>query len=121
MISILLLVNQSSISQGLHMCLSIEKDMVVLGNAYHIDNAFTLMKSLHPSVVLIDADTMNTDALALAQSFSKEYPGTKIIFLCLNADQPIWALACSAGVAGIIGKTWSTSMLINTIRQVAIA
>ena len=103
------------------MCLSTEKDMVVVGNAYHHENAFILMKSIQPSVVLVDIDTIHADAILLARAFLRDYPGIKLIFLSLHVDQPTCALALSSGVAAIIGKTWSTAALIDTIRQVSVA
>ena len=119
MISILLVDDQAIVREGLGAMLSLEPDMLVVGEAGNGLQAVRLVRELSPDIVLMDVRMPGMDGLTALERLKAVAPRSSVIMLTLY-DEPNYLLrAVSAGAVGYILKDASRDDLVRAVRVAA--
>jgi DNA-binding NarL/FixJ family response regulator len=119
MISVLLVDDQTIVRQGLRSLLSLESDIVVVGEAADGRQAVELVQSLSPDIVLMDVRMPHMDGLQALRRIKAVAPKVSVIMVTLYDDPNYLLEAVSAGAAGYILKDATRQELIRAVRLIA--
>jgi DNA-binding NarL/FixJ family response regulator len=113
-ISLLLLEYPPLIRRALVARLLLESDLRVLAEADHASEAVRYAQSLHPDVVLLDAQMPNLDVSETVRQLRARSPSSRIVLLSLDSG----TLARDFGSAAplIVGKHEGIEALLDAIR-----
>ena len=119
MISVLLVDDQTIVRQGLRSLLSLESDIVVVGEAADGRQAVELAQRLSPDIVLLDVRMPHMDGLQALRRIKAIAPQVSVIMVTLYDDPNYLLEAVSAGAAGYILKDATRQELIRAVRLIA--
>ncbi|MFJ2045833.1 response regulator [Paenibacillus taichungensis] len=117
-ITILLADDHAMVRRGLHVFLSTQPDMEVVGEAANGQEALEQAEQLHPDVVLMDLHMPVLDGIETARRLRAILPGIRIIVLTSFSDQDHVVPAVRAGVKGYLLKDIEPEDLAAAIRNV---
>jgi two-component system, NarL family, response regulator DegU len=118
-IRLMIIEDNRLLREGIRMMLKVQDDIIVvaaLGDKIKVSDKINELK---PHVLLLDLGLVNRNSLKLVGSTSKEFPGLKIIVMCLLPVQAEIKQFIMAGVSGFILKDAPTKDFLKTIRSVA--
>jgi two-component system nitrate/nitrite response regulator NarL len=118
-IGLFLLDDHAMFREGLARVLEKEPDLKVVGQCASTAQALTLLPVSGASVVLLDVDLGPERALDFVIHAKRKGFAGQILVLTAGVSGPEAVQLVQAGVAGILHKHHSTSILCKTIRQVA--
>jgi two-component system nitrate/nitrite response regulator NarL len=118
-IGLFLLDDHAMFREGLARVLEKEPDLKVVGQCASTAQALTLLPSSGASMVLLDVDLGPERALDFVIHAKRKGFAGHILVLTAGVSGPEAVQLVQAGVAGILHKHHSTSILCKTIRQVA--
>jgi two-component system response regulator DesR len=117
-IRILLAEDQTMFRSAVISLLSLEDDLVVVGETGRGDEVEALVRSLRPDVVLLDIEMPGADGLTVARQLQKlEFPVRTIIVTTFGRPGYLRA-ALEAGVSGLVLKDKPIASLAEAIRKV---
>jgi DNA-binding NarL/FixJ family response regulator len=119
MIRLVLVDDQPVVRQGLHMRLTLEPDMTVVGEASNGREAMTLVQQLAPDIVLMDVEMPEMDGIEAAAVMRASTPQSAVVMLSIYDDVSTSARARAAGAAAFVNKSGAIEVLLATIRQAA--
>ncbi|MBC7234429.1 MAG: response regulator transcription factor [Chloroflexi bacterium] len=119
MISVLLVDDQAIVRQGLRSLLSLEPDIVVVGEAADGEQALRLVAQLQPEIVLLDVRMPHMDGLTALRRIKNLAPRVSVIMVTLYDDPNYLLEAVASGAAGYILKDASREELVRAVRVVA--
>lgn len=99
--------------------LSLEPDMLVIGEAEDGQQAVRLAKELSPDIILMDVRMPGMDGLTALEEMKAVAPRSSVIMLTLYDDPNYLLRAVSAGAAGYILKDASRDELVRAVRVTA--
>lgn len=117
-ITILLADDHAMVRRGLHVFLTTQQDMEVVGEASNGQEALAQAELLKPDVVLMDLHMPVMDGIETARRLRALMPGTRIIVLTSFSDQDHVVPAVRAGVKGYLLKDIEPEDLAVAIRNV---
>jgi len=117
-ISILLVDDQNSIRESLHMSLEPEIDLKVVAKAANGQTAISQVDAFHPDIAIIDIEMPGMNGIEATQIIKERFPDTKIIILSSYDDDKYIDEALKAGAKGYLLKTTPTNEIVNAIRSV---
>ena len=117
-IRILLADDHAMVRRGLHVFLSTQSDMVVVGEASNGKEALQQAEELEPDVVLMDLHMPVLDGIETARQLRVLTPSIRIIVLTSFSDQDHVVPAVRAGVKGYLLKDIEPENLAVAIRNV---
>ncbi|WP_440117113.1 response regulator [Paenibacillus sp. QZ-Y1] len=117
-ITILLADDHAMVRRGLHVFLSTQPDMEVVGEASNGQEALQQAEQLHPDVMLMDLHMPVLDGIETARRLRSLLPGIRIIVLTSFSDQDHVVPAVRAGVKGYLLKDIEPEDLAVAIRNV---
>lgn len=118
MIKILIVDDQDAVRKGLRMQLSLEADLLVVGDAENGSRALEVVPSLKPDVVILDLEMPVLDGLSTLEILNQEYPEIAVIMLSIHDGLEDRLLAEAKGVSAFLVKSGDPSQLISEIRHV---
>ena len=121
MIRLLIVDDQATVRQGLHMLFATTPDISVVGEAGCGESAVDLAALLYPDVVLMDVEMPGMDGIATTQAVHRISPRTGIIVLSIHDDDHTRARAQHAGAAAFVAKSMPPDTLLAAIRRVAVS
>jgi DNA-binding NarL/FixJ family response regulator len=116
-ISLLLLEYPPLIRRALVARLLLESDLRVLAVADHASEAVRFAQSLHPDVVLLDAQMPNLDVSETVRQLHVRSPSSRIVLLSL--DSGLLAGDFDSAAPLIVGKHEGIEALLGAIRAAA--
>ncbi|MEM8502032.1 MAG: response regulator transcription factor [Cyanobacteria bacterium P01_D01_bin.1] len=123
MINILLVEDQKLIREGLSALLSLERDLIIVGEAENgkVALAWLAQASLEqlPQVILMDMRMPVMDGVAATGAIAKQYPAIKILVLTTFDDDELIAQSMAVGAQGYLLKDTPSEELAQAIRSVA--
>ncbi len=119
MIRILLVDDQAIVREGLRAMLSLEPDMIIVGEASGGREALALVDRVQPDIVLMDVRMPDMDGLTALERIKRAHPDAAVIMVSLYDDADYLYRAVSAGAAGYILKEASRSELVRAVRLTA--
>ena len=118
-ITVLLADDHQIVRSGFREILEREDDLKVLGEAKDGLEAVTLVKKLHPDVVLMDVAMPRLNGLQATRQILQAFPATKIIMLSAYSDDAYVSEAMNSGAQGYLLKQTSAENVCEAIREVA--
>jgi DNA-binding NarL/FixJ family response regulator len=114
MIEILVLEHPPAVRRTLCARLSVEPDMLVVGEADDKASAVRLAQALQPRVILLDAEMPNLDLCGTVQAI-RSVVAASVVILTLHTAAVTQALA--ADDSTVVGKHEGTPALLAAIRR----
>ena len=120
MIRIVLADDHSVVRMGFRMIIEQQMDLQVVGEASDPEEAFGLVVSEKPDVMLTDI-SMGTEksGLLLAERVRDGGVATRVVMLSMHDEQEYLSQALKAGALGYVLKSSSDAELIKAIRRAA--
>src|SRR3712207_4556807 len=85
MISILIIEHPPAVRRTLVMRLAVEPDLQVVGEADNLDSAVSQVQTLHPRVIVLDAEMPDLDLGRVVERLSACAPASALVILALNS------------------------------------
>lgn len=104
--------------EGLRKILSLEKDILVAGEAANGEDAGKLAERIKPDVLLMDLKMPKSDLVQSLLELSNTAPLTKVLVLTAYSDEENVLNAAKSGARGYASKGIPTSALIQAIKAI---
>lgn len=117
-ISVLLVEDHTIVREGLRILLSVERDIVVAGEAGNGREAVRQARRLRPDVVVMDIAMPLLNGLEATRQILAALPDTKILILSAHSDDAYVDQVMSFGAAGYLIKQTASHVLPEAIRKV---
>ncbi len=118
MIKLLLVDDQSIVRQGLRMRLSMEPDIVVVGEANSGEQAIELVYELAPDIVLMDVEMPGMDGITATAALRTTTIQSAVIMMSIHDDAQTRARAQAAGASAFVTKSGIFEELLATVRHI---
>jgi len=118
-IRLLLVDDHAVIRTGLRMLLETEKDVEIIGEAGTARDALDAVKSLKPSVVLMDIGLPDMSGIEATRAIRREVPQTAVVALTIHEDEEYFFKMLDAGALGYVPKRAAPDELLTAIRAAA--
>ena len=118
-VRVLVVDDQPMVRRGLAMCLEIELDIEVVGEAEDGTAALDATAAQAPDVVIMDVRMEGVDGIEATAALRLAYPEVAVVMLTLQDDAETRGRAEAAGAAGFVGKHQPEGDLVEEIRRVA--
>lgn len=105
--------------EGIVHSLSNQPDVKIIGQASNGEEAFELVSTELPDVVLLDITMAGQGGIETARKISASYPIVKIMMLTVSEDEDDLMAALKAGARGYVLKGVSARELASAVRRVA--
>ena len=103
---------------GLRKILSLEKDILVVGEAANGDEILKVVERTKPDVLLLDLKMPKGDVVQNLLDVNARTPATKVIILTAFSDEENVLNAAKGGAKGYVPKGVPSATLIQAIRAV---
>ena len=104
--------------EGLRKILSLEKDILVAGEASNGEEAGKLAERIKPDVLLMDLKMPKSDLVQSLLEMSTSAPATKVLVLTAYSDEENVLNAAKSGARGYVSKGVPTTSLIQAIKTI---
>lgn len=118
-ISILIVDDHPMFRDGLQQALSLEDDLVVIGQSVDGEDALRAARRLQPDVILLDVNLPVVNGLQVARQLKAERHNMAIIVLTAYHDSQQILHAMRAGASAYCSKDITPEELVEIIRDVA--
>lgn len=118
-IRILLVDDQTLFREGLRTLISVQPDLVVVGEAANGEEALRLAESLRPTIVLMDLRMPVLDGVATTRRLHTTHPDSRVIVLTTFDDDEYVFEGLRAGAVGYLLKDAPSEELFEAIRVAA--
>ncbi len=118
-IRLLLVDDHAVIRTGLRMLLETEKDVEILGEAGTAQEALEAVRTLKPSVVLMDIGLPDMSGIAATRAIRRDAPQTAVVALTIHEDEEYFFKMLDAGALGYVPKRAAPEELLTAIRAAA--
>jgi two-component system response regulator DegU len=118
-IKVMVVDDHSLIREGLKKLLSLEADLLVVGEAQHGDEVIEKALALQPDVILLDINLPGKNGIELTGELKEKLPEVKVLVLTVDAEQVHVHKIIKAGALGYLLKDVEPAMLTEAIRTVA--
>jgi DNA-binding NarL/FixJ family response regulator len=105
--------SQPLFNEALEALFSRDEAHQVIGRCSSADDAFTVVSTLRPDLVLVDAALGLEDSPNLVVRMLEASPGARVIVLGDDHDADLLLAAIRAGAAGVVGKTYGASTVLR--------
>jgi DNA-binding NarL/FixJ family response regulator len=104
--------------EGLKRILSLEKDVLVVGEASRGDEVTRVVDRAKPDVLLLDLKMPKGDAVQTLLDVSEKNPATKVLVLTAFSEEENILNAAKGGAKGYVLKGVSSATLLQAIKTV---
>ena len=118
-IRVLIADDHTIVRSGLHLLLSSEPDIEVIGEATDGISAVELAQEFKPDVVLMDIEMPELDGFEATRQIRARVPEVNVLVLTMHRSDEYFFQMLEAGALGYVLKGAETSELINAVRAVA--
>lgn len=117
-IRILLIDDHAIVRAGLRALLGAEADFQIVGEAADGTMATHLVQTLHPHIVLLDINMLQSNGIVVTKQLHEIAPEVRVLILTLYEDESLLRQAIENGASGYIVKRALETELISAIRAV---
>lgn len=118
MIKVLIADDQQVVRHGLSSLLAFQKDLQVIGEAAHGEEACAMVRDFQPDVVLMDIRMPVCDGITATRRILEQNNAVRIIVLTTFDEDELIAKSLSAGAAGYLLKDTPSEQIASAIRTV---
>jgi two-component system, NarL family, response regulator LiaR len=118
-IRVLITDDHGVVRQGLRMYLSLDPDIEVVGEAENGEEALSMVRELHPDVVLMDLLMPVMDGIEATRAIRSEMPNVEVVALTSVLEDVSVTGAMRAGAMGYLLKDTQAEELHRAIRGAA--
>jgi DNA-binding NarL/FixJ family response regulator len=104
--------------EGLKRILSLEKDILVVGEASRGDEVARVVERTKPDVLLLDLKMPKGDVVQTLLEISEKNPSTRVLILTAFSEDENILNAAKGGAKGYLLKGVSSSVLLQAIKTV---
>lgn len=118
MIRIVVVDDQKLVREGVKILLDKTKEIEIVGDIAHGNEALETIERLKPDIVLLDINMPDIDGLTVASQIRSQFPQIKIIMLSSHEDEQYVQKATQLGAKGYLLKSASSQELEWSIKLV---
>lgn len=118
MIRVLLVDDQRLMREGMRILLSLEQDVVVVGEAGNGLEALRAALALRPDVILMDIRMPGMNGVDATREIRRALPGARVLILTTYDDDELVMDALLEGAAGYLTKDLPAEEIADAIRKV---
>ena len=118
-LSVVLIDDHRLFRDGLRTLIEQQGDLKVVGEAEDARNAYPIIESTHPDVVLMDVALTSTSGIATTRELLRRMQDVRVLMLSMHGEADFVSQALSAGANGYALKTQSSGEILDAIRAVA--
>lgn len=104
--------------EGLERLFKLQPDMEVIAQCGNADEAFRMVKSEHPDILVLDLLMPGSSGLELLRALDGELERSRVVLLTAVADDDQLLEAIRLGVQGVVLKDMAPGLLIDAVREV---
>jgi DNA-binding NarL/FixJ family response regulator len=104
---------------GLRAVLASEADISVVGEASEARQAYALLDSAQPDLVVLDLTLPDGDGVAATREIIRREPRTRVLILTMQTNEFFVSRAFAAGAGGFAIKSQGPEEILQAIRAVA--
>jgi two-component system response regulator NreC len=104
---------------GLRAILASEPDIAVVGEASEARQAYSLLDSAQPDLVLLDLTLPDGDGIAATRELLRREPRVRVLVLTMQTNEFFVSRAFAAGASGFAIKSQGPEEILQAIRAVA--
>jgi two-component system, NarL family, response regulator LiaR len=119
MIGVLIVDDHQVVRQGLRFLLEQEDGIQVLGEAADGPSAIQAVRTLAPSVVLLDLFLPGQDGIGVLTQIKQDRPATEVLMLTSSQDDQHLLAAIRAGALAYLPKTAGVDRVVTAVRAAA--
>jgi NarL family two-component system response regulator LiaR len=119
MITILIADPHAIVRRGMHVLITEEPDMLVIGESDDGYEVVNLARELQPDIILMEIGLHGQDGIATLEQIRGENPAARVLFLTSMSDNEHIMAAVRAGAAGYVLKDAAPSQVLQAIRDIA--
>jgi len=95
-----------------------EKDYVIIGEASDGEETLKLLKSVKPSILILDMDMPRFNGLQVLEQINNISPKTKTVFLTMYKEEKLFNRVMDFGVSGYLLKDSAIAEIIDCLEAV---
>ena len=118
MIKVLIADDQEMVRSGMVALLSYQKDLSVVAQAAHGEEAIALARDFQPDVILMDIRMPVCDGITATETIRRNNPDVKILVLTTFDEEQLVVRALQAGASGYLLKDTPSDQIAGAIRAV---
>src|SRR6185437_6434484 len=118
MIKVLIADDQEMVRSGMVALLSYQKDLSVVAQAAHGEEAIALARDFQPDVILMDIRMPVFDGITATETIRRNNPDVKILVLTTFDEEQLVVRALQAGASGYVLKDTPSDQIAGAIRAV---
>jgi len=103
---------------GLRAAFAPQEDLQLVGEAGDAREAYALVESLKPEVLLLDVGLPGADGLTAAREIVRRWPAVRLLMISTRVEEHMVAEAFNAGAAGYVGKEQPVDDIVQAVRSV---
>jgi two-component system, NarL family, response regulator LiaR len=119
MIGVLIVDDHQVVRQGLRFLLEQEDGIQVLGEAADGPSAIQAVRTLAPTVVLLDLFLPGQDGIGVLGQIKQDRPATEVLMLTSSQDEEHLLAAIRAGALAYLPKTAGVDQVVTAVRAAA--
>jgi len=119
MIRVLIVDDHQVVRQGLRFLLEQEGDIEVVGECADGPSAIEAVRTLAPTVVLLDLFLPGLDGIGVLAQIKQDRPATEVLMLTSSSDDEHLLAAVRAGALAYVPKTAGVDQLVDSVRAAA--
>jgi NarL family two-component system response regulator LiaR len=119
MIKVLIVDDHKVVRQGLRFLLEQEDGIEVVGECADGPTAVQAVRTLQPTVVLLDLFLPGQDGIAVLTQIKQDRPATEVLMLTSSADEEHLLSAVRAGALAYLPKTAGVDQVVTSVRAAA--
>jgi two-component system, NarL family, response regulator LiaR len=118
-IGVLIVDDHQVVRQGLRFLLEQEDGIQVLGEAADGPSAIQAVRTLEPTVVLLDLFLPGQDGIGVLTQIKQDRPATEVLMLTSSQDEEHLLAAIRAGALAYLPKTAGVDQVVTAVRAAA--
>jgi DNA-binding NarL/FixJ family response regulator len=116
-IRVLVVDDHRAVADAIALAIGGASDLICLGTAHNVEDAFALTQRLEPDVVVMDVRLGDGDGVELTARLTARFPELRVVILTAVVDHGLLQRAAEAGASGIFPKDGSLADVLSAVRS----
>lgn len=115
---ILIVDDHSVVRYGLHQLIADEADLEICGEASGVNEAFSMVESLQPNMLVVDLSLKDGSGIELIKQVKTHYPGIRMLVWSMHDEFLFAERALKAGAMGYVCKDEPIESVLDAIHAI---